>query len=139
MVRTPEPLTPEEQAVDIDRLMEEVLPQEAHEPEPTAQPLSVLLGDFQLVQNGLYAKPPKIKQQRAIIQAIRAAQAAEDELDGMERLLDVATTLFYLPDGGEFRPVTREELEDGPHGFTIVGLFDAVNRLLGMEPNQQGN
>ena len=75
------------------------------------------------MENGLWIRPPKLRQELALLQANEEIAAAPTELEQVRIMLRVAGELFYVPDGQDYRPVTDEDMLDVYSTSTLGDVF----------------
>lgn len=123
---------------EMDRLMQELLPASAASAPGTISEeqgwdkMTLLTGGFVPVGSIFWARPPKLRSQQKIIMVGRQVDACNDPVESSEMLLKLATELFYVQEGGEFRPATADEVAGDAVGMDVVEIRDVLYKLMGM-------
>jgi hypothetical protein len=123
---------------EMDALMSELLPGpggstvRSGSAEQGWDKMTLLTGGFVPVGSIFWARPPKLFSQQKIIMVGREVDACEDPVESAGKLLTLATELFYVREGTDFRPATAEEIGGDAVGLDVVEIRDVLYKLMGM-------
>lgn len=102
--------------------------------------LTLLTGGFVPVGSIFWARPPKLHSQQRILLASREASQAGENADVVQGLIDqsnilckLASELFYVREGTDFRRATEAEIGGDEVGLSPAEIQDAFDRLMGMD------
>jgi hypothetical protein len=103
--------------------------------------LTLLTGGFVPVGSIFWARPPKIFSQQRILLAIDEAetvQEGEKPIAAVVRqsniLINLSAELFFVREGGDFRPATKQELGGDEVGLSVTELKESLLRLMNINP-----
>lgn len=85
-------------------------------------------GEYTHVKGVFYAKPPKLRQERALL-VIQKQLISEDEQGAFEGLIAAALTLLTVRENGTLRAVSGSDIEDEFSSDELMALLSGVNSL----------
>lgn len=121
---------------EMDRLMNELLtatPIDEGKGGTTDQgwdKMALLTGGFVPVGSIFWARPPKLRSQQKIFLALDEIDAENSVVKRAEIILKLASSMFYVREGSDFRPATEDEIGGDELGMTTQEINEVILRLL---------
>src|SRR5438552_2370017 len=97
-----------------------------------------MLNDFVAVGGsggGFWARAPKLREQKAILAVVQAAEENESEAAMLEAVVTVARLVLYVQEGERMRPATAAEIEAA---FSLEEVAQVIETFVGLKRGGTG-
>lgn len=89
--------------------------------------LADALGEYSHVKGAIYAKSPTLEEEIAFLEYEEAAQTISLK-ENVEKVVALATRLFAVREGENYRPITEAEVKAN---FRMKTLIETINKFIG--------